>query len=39
MAPAALIRPDGYVLWSAQGRGAGTPGLVEVAAAWLGAPA
>ncbi|MEV6482280.1 hypothetical protein [Streptomyces sp. NPDC051576] len=39
LAPAVVIRPDGYVLWSAQGRGAGAPGLAEVATAWLGAPA
>ncbi|MFE2044439.1 FAD-dependent monooxygenase [Streptomyces sp. NPDC059477] len=36
--PAALIRPDGYVLWSGQG-GSGATGLAEVATAWLGAPA
>jgi hypothetical protein len=38
-APAVLIRPDGYVLWSARGPGAGTADVAEVATAWLGAPA
>jgi monooxygenase len=38
-AQALLIRPDGYVLWSAQERETGAPRLTEVATAWLGAPA
>ncbi|BAJ31610.1 MULTISPECIES: FAD-dependent monooxygenase [Kitasatospora] len=38
-AQALLIRPDGYVLWSAPGRRARTSGLVEVAAEWFGEPA
>ncbi|WP_345943478.1 FAD-dependent monooxygenase [Streptomyces sp. SID8352] len=37
-APALLVRPDGYVLWSAREDGA-TPDFAEVATAWLGAPA
>ncbi|WP_308311163.1 FAD-dependent monooxygenase [Streptomyces sp. GbtcB6] len=37
-APALLIRPDGYLLWSAQRPRAQTPDLVEVITKWFGTP-
>ncbi|MGY1456504.1 FAD-dependent monooxygenase [Streptomyces sp. SS8] len=37
-APALLIRPDGYVLWSAQGGRTRFPGPAEVATRWFGVP-
>ncbi|MDT0409599.1 MULTISPECIES: FAD-dependent oxidoreductase [Streptomyces] len=38
-APALLIRPDGYVLWSDPGGAERVPTLTAVAEAWFGTPA
>jgi monooxygenase len=37
-AQALLIRPDGYILWSAPGGRTRAPGLVEVTTQWFGMP-